>query len=313
MAHIVYPGTFPGQKELLAAIIAKHAAEGTSSPLIDYIIQNHIDFIDMGKIVLVAEPLEKSRVVLSSNSQNYTQLMEAAFELPVAHLKMEVQFLKKLYKGNEKELGKWGIDVQGKARIVYPTTFAELANTISTFLAYQVLLANTSSPLTVFLTQQKIDITADAASVAAAVDYHNKSVAAASQSQSALQQLNAMWNPIVDALRGIGNYLLAFYGSNTKALGGWGFVVDDTAAKAKVMTSTIKLQDKLTLKGIIIGSTIENLGAEAVHLYKGKTTTGNPIIIPAGGKFGVPKGHSIITVSNPSLLNSVKVSTLRIN
>jgi len=86
-----------------------------------------------------------------------------------------------------------------------------------------------------------------------------------------------------------------------------------TSAKAKVMTSTIKLQDKLTLKGIIIGSTIENLGAEAVHLYKGKTTTGNPIIIPAGGKFGVPKGHSIITVSNPSLLNSVKVSTLRIN
>ena len=312
MSHLVLPGTFPGQKTLLSAIITKHTADGVSSPLIDYLIQNNIDFVDMAKTATYAETLEQSRVVLALNSQNYTQLMLAAFELPVAHLKMEVQFLKKLYKGNEKELGSWGIDVQGTGKIVYPNTFEEMAATITTFLAYQVNLAKTSSPLTIFLTKQGIDITADAASVAAAVDYHNKSKAAANQSQTANQQLTAAWSPVVTSVHGIGNFLLSYYGSNTKAIGAHGFVVDDTAAKAKTMTSTIKLQDKITLKGVIIGSTLVNLSADDIHLYKGKTTTGNPIIIPAGGKFGVPKGHSTLTVSNPSLLTSAKVSTLRI-
>ena len=72
-----------------------------------------------------------------------------------------------------------------------------------------------------------------------------------------------------------------------------------------------KKGDKITLKGIVIGGTITNNGTEDIHLYKGKTTTGNPIILKPGEKHGVTKGFSIITISNPSLLLVAKVSALR--
>lgn len=43
-----------------------------------------------------------------------------------------------------------------------------------------------------------------------------------------------------------------------------------------------------------------NDGPTDVHIYKGKTTTGNPIILHPGDTWGVPKKYSIITISNPS-------------
>jgi len=149
------------------------------------------------------------------------------------------------------------------------------------------------------------------ATIAKAVDFHDKAVVAIGQAESLTQQRNMMWNPSVTHLKGIGNFLMNFYGENTKGTSNYGYVVDNSVAKPKVVNTKIKLQDKITLKGIVIGGTIINNGTEDIHIYKGKTTTGNPIILKPGEKHGVAKGFSIVTISNPSLLTAAKVSALR--
>lgn len=59
-----------------------------------------------------------------------------------------------------------------------------------------------------------------------------------------------------------------------------------------------------------IGSVLENVGTTDVHVYKGKTTSGNQVIVHPGEKFGIKKEFNIITLSNPNLLMSAKVKTV---
>ena len=49
-----------------------------------------------------------------------------------------------------------------------------------------------------------------------------------------------------------------------------------------------------------------------IHVYKGKTTTGMPVIVHPGEVLGMTKGYSVITVVNPSSLVTAKYTTKNI-
>jgi len=312
MAHIVLPDGVTSELKLLKAVNKKHTDDGASSPLNVYLTQNEIDLDKAELDGAMAETMDTSRIFLNSQGRNYYQLRDINFHPVISRLKAEVQHLKGIYHNNPKELVNWGINIEGDAKVTYPSGFGDLCTTAILFFTKHLSFAAGKSPLNDYLLQHHIDVAADKATIATAIDFHDKAVVAIGQAESLTQQRNILWAHSVSHLKGIGNFLMKFYGENTKGVVNYGFVVDNSVSKAKIVKTKIKLLDKITLKGVVIGGTITNIGAEDVHLYKGITTTGNPIILKPGEKHGVAKGFSIVTISNPSLLTMAKVSALRI-
>ena len=311
MARIVFPEGVTPEVKLLKAVVKKHTDDGDASPIKDYLDQNEVSLDKALLFAAQAENIEATRVLLNSQSGNFIQLRDLSFHPLLSRFKGEVQCLKSIYQNNPKELVNWGINIEGDAKVVYPVGFGELCTTMTSFITKHLGFAAGSSPLDAYMAQHHIDVAADKTSISTAISFHDKAVAAAGQAENLTQQRNILWNPTVTQLKGIGNFLMNFYGENTKGTGNYGYVVDNSTPKPKVVNSTIKLLDKITLKGIVIGGTITNNGTEDIHLYKGKTTTGNPIILKPGEKHGVAKGFSTITISNPSLLTTAKISALR--
>ena len=87
-------------------------------------------------------------------------------------------------------------------------------------------------------------------------------------------------------------------------------MVDNSPQKPTLRTTKLKLGEQITVNAVIIGSTLTNIGSGELHLYKGKSTTGNPVIIHAGEQFGIMKGYSVVTVVNPSTLTEGKFTWL---
>ena len=312
MAHIVYPDGLSAEQKLLKAINAKHKDDADASVLKLYLTQNGID-LDKGELIAAqAVTIETSRVLLHNQSGNYNQLRDLSYLPVISRMKGEVQYLKSIYKTNPKELVNWSINVEGTAKVVYPVGFADLCATATSFFAKHLSYPAGKSPLEAYLIQNNIDINADNTAIALAIDYNDKAVNAAAQAESLTQQRNIMWNPYIKHIKGIGDFLMNFYGANTKGVSNYGYIVDNSVAKAKMVTSKIMVLAKTTLKGLVLGGTVTNNGVEDAHLYKGKTTSGNPIIIKPGEKYTIPKGYSIVTISNPSANNKAVISALRI-
>ena len=206
-------------------------------------------------------------------------------------------------------LGNWGITVNGGI-IAYPVDFSAQAALFINFKAANdaVLPPN---PLTPFITQHNINMNADKAATITAQVNHKDFVQATKDAEQSTENRNNLWNPVETHLHEIGDFLKKLYTDNEKKLGEWGFVVDHSTTKDKEAKTKLKLGDKIPIKGIVLGSTLKNLGTTDVHIYKGSTTTGNPIIIQAGESYGIAKGFSTITVCNPSELATAELTTLR--
>src|SRR5690348_13335468 len=67
---------------------------------------------------------------------------------------------------------------------------------------------------------------------------------------------NQVWLPVLEHIKTIGNFLMKLFSNNPKALGNWGFVVDDSSQKPKLRTTKLKLREQITNKSVVIGSTV---------------------------------------------------------
>ena len=311
MARIILPEDFISQKTLLENIKAKDTADGANSFVKPYCTQKGIVLNTLITIAGQAKTFDDSRIILFKQSTNYTQLRDITFAPIMEHLKGEVQFLKVLYKPNINALGDWNIQVVNNSKIQYPSNFDELSVVATNFFTKHLSFAAGTSPLQPYITKNAIDVTNDKTDTALAQTYANKAVVSIKSSENATQQRDILWQPVVEILHGIADYLMNLYGNNSKGLGDWGFVVDNSVAKAKLVVTKLKLAEKITIKGIVIGSTLKNTGTVDIHIYKGSSTTGNPIIVHAGESYGIAKGFTILTVSNPSELQSAELTTLR--
>ena len=311
MARIILPEDFISQKTLLENIKAKDTADGAGSFLKAYLTQKGIVLTTLVNTAVQAKTLDDSRLVLFKQSTNYTQLRDITFAPILEHLKGEVQFLKVLYKPNTNALGDWNIQVVNNSKIQYPSNFDELSATANSFFAKHLSYAAGTSPLQPYITKNNINVANDKAAVATAQTYAANAIISIKSSENATQQRDILWQPVVAILHGIADYLMNLYASNSKGLGDWGFVVDNSVAKPKSVTTKLKLAEKITLKGVLIGSVLTNTGTADIHIYKGSSTTGNPVIIHAGESYGIAKGYNTITISNPSELETAQLTTLR--
>lgn len=313
MARLLIATDFLSLKALLELINAKNTADGANSLLKPYLTQKGINLPAQVAIGVQAKGFDDSRQLLFKQSTNYTQLRDLTFDPIAQRLKAEVQFLKGLYKPNVNALGDWNIEVVNNSRINYPGSFDDMSALAIKFFDKHLSYPTGTSPLQPYITKNGINITTDRAAVLTAQDYAAKSIASAKASQTATEQRDNLWQPVTEIIKGMGDYLFNLYGNNTKGLGDWGFVVDNSGAKPKEIKTKLVLGDKTTIKGLLIGSVLTNIGKIDIHVYKGSTTMGNPIIIHAGEKFGIAKGFNTITVSNPSELETAEFTTVRSN
>ncbi len=302
MARLVIHEDFPGQLTLLAKIISQNNSITKNNPLTAFLSQQEIVLDDDVTAGNNAQTHETNRLLFSKQSENFRQLRDNNFEAPWKHVTGGVQFLKSFYKGNTKQLGDWGITITGSGKINYPPAFADRVTIFENYKKKNDSYTNGDSPLQPYLTQQEIDLTKDATFVQTASDNDASFTTASQQSENETGLRNQLWNPVLGHIKDIGNFLMKLYSGNEKALGNWGFVVDNSPQKPKLRTTKLKLGAQITNKSVVIGSVLTNAGDGDLHLYKGGGTRGTPVILHKGEQFGIQKGWSSITVVNPSTL-----------
>ncbi|MBE7174723.1 MAG: hypothetical protein INR73_29405, partial [Williamsia sp.] len=147
MARIIYPDDFAGQQTLFKAILAQHEALGTKSPLTPFAKLQKLDLVKMKNAIAPAAEQNAASGSLRRSSEEDTQQRNLTMEMPWAHFTGEVDFLKGFYKGMERQLGEWGITVDGKDRIVYPNGTAARVDLMKIFVEHHQSFAPGESPL----------------------------------------------------------------------------------------------------------------------------------------------------------------------
>lgn len=312
MSRIIYPTDFAAQKKLLENIIAKHLQDGTNSLLTPYLLQQQIDLAACTSKANAAEGFNNHQSTNYKQSENNNQLTSLQSSVAIKHLKAEVQFLKKLFMPNAKELGNWGITVIGKQQIKYPNSFNALANVAIIFFKKHLSYAAGTSPLQAFVQQNGIDVAADKAAIEQAILHKGSASNLAETAANFTQQRNLLWLPVVKIIKGIGDYLKKIYISNPYGLGDYGFLIEVSKRKPRIVTTKILLGQAKTLKGLVIGGNLVNKGNVAIVLYKGTTTSTQNIKVQAGETIEIPKGFSTITVVNEDVTQTAEFSALRI-
>lgn len=311
MPRLIFPEAFDDQRTLLGLIRKKHLEDGANSVLIPLLAQKNIDldvdFIDGG----IAATHDASQKLLMRNAENSVEMRNLKFDTVFSHTRDEVQFLKSFYKPNVHILGSWGVPVTGRGKIDYPAEFEKRVKIVRDIKKKHETFAGNTSPLKPYLTQHNIDLAADADATTKAEEFETKQLADRNASENETQLRDKFWKTPLEHLHDIGDYLMKLFKGEAKQVGLWGFTVDDSPRAPKERTSTVKISSQITVNNIVIGGTLTNIGKVLLHIYKGKTTIGNPVIVLPNEKLGMAKGNSAITVVNPSTIENGKFKVLR--
>lgn len=305
MSRINLPERFLDQKQLLAKITAKHTADGVSSPLNPYIDQHSIDLaalITAGTTALTHHTDADTHALAAEKHQTQR---DGRFKPVFKRYKEAAQYLKAFYNNNLAPLADWGINVNNESKIVYPTDFLEL--TLSMRPLYDKHIADgEDSHLAPFYNKHGIVATDETAALDAAIVSHNAMTDALLAAEQATANRNTIWNPVMDTIRGIANFLKKLYTNNPKDITDWGINIDDSPRPPKLRTSTVLLSSQKVSKSLVIGSILTNIGNTPLHIYKGMVVEGDPIVVNAGAELGIAQGMSVLTVVNPSALENGK-------
>ncbi len=309
MARIHFPEDFAKQQKLLTDLNAKHIADGAASDLIPYLTQQGINLAADVATGAQAALHEKAHAQNSKATEDFRQLRDNHFSLLFASFKGMVQFLKSLFKGNERALGAWGVAVDGKAKISYPTDFDGQAKLLDAFFQKHKALA-AASPLLPYLAKQSISIANFLAELSIATTHHTAMKAAAKNAEEERVERDNLWLPVAKRLRGTVGFLKKLNADNPKALGAYGVMVNDTPRPPRLRTTTLKPGAQITIQNATIGGTLTNTGAVDLRLHRGRNAKGIAVILPVGAQLGIMKGWSIVTVVNTSRLEAAKFTVL---
>ena len=299
--RLVLQEALPQVQELQTNINTKHAADGAVSPLTSFFAEQNIDPAADAATIAAAINSNSKMGLLKRQAENSYALRNLLFNPVFTNVKNGAQFLKKLKKGKVSELGDWGLTVNGN-KIVYPALFDSRVDLVKNFYIKHLSYPAGTSPLQPFLDEQKISVVDEGKATDNAVIADADAAQQARDGEDYKKQRDNQIIPVLVHQASTGAYLMALKIKNQKAVGEWGFTVDDSPQAPKLRKSKVKPADKITVDGIVIGCTLTNTGKETLHIYRGKSTTGTPIIVEATDKLGMIKGFSTITVINPSTL-----------
>jgi hypothetical protein len=296
MARINYPTDFLNRTQLFFLIRKKHDNDGPASPLTAYLAQQNIDLAADATATNAAVEKHDQFEENARNAEEATEARNNLFNPVFARLRGSVQYLKGYYKGNEKELGLWGVQVNGR-RIVYPEAFLRRTELFNTFKARHDALG-AASPLTAYLAEHNIDLGADGAAATEAGAKNDLAKQAGRDAEELREGRDNLFNPVFDHVRSMGQYLKALYVKNPKELGHWGYTVDDSPRKGRKATVIIEAGTTRVVKRLLNGKELTNKGPAAVVLRQGKDQSRDSVTIGPGKGFTIMRGWSTVTVVN---------------
>jgi len=300
MSRIIYPSAFLHQRKLFDDIRQKHNADGPASVLLQLLAENEIDMAADAASATAADAHETNFETCSRQSEMLREQRDVIFSPAWKHLKMCVKFLKALYQNNTRKLGEWSITVNNKNHIAYPRLFARRAQLLHDFIAHHNSFAPGSSPLEIFLTQNSINLAADDAACTNASLRHDEFEKASRNKEMYTELRNKVWKPVMEHVRIIGRYVKALYIHNPHRAGDYGFRIDSSRRAHKLRKSKVAIGRYRTLRGLVPGSSLTNLGNDVLHVFKGNRISAVPIVLQPRQKLELAKGYSTTTVFNPS-------------
>jgi hypothetical protein len=299
MARIKYPEAFLRLIKLFLNIKAKHDDDGPASPLIPFLAQHEIDLADDLADVNSAKAKDLQFDKKEREAEKLTKQRDKLFDPIFGWMKKELQFLKKFYVDEVKELGDWGVTVDDE-RIVYPPEFEELVQLFKDIKTQHDSYAPVAtSPLEPFLVKYEINLNTQLLKVDSAETKHDDRNQAQRDAEDLREDRDTLFNPVMEHVRKIGQYLKGLNVENPKELGDWGYDVDESPRDPKFRTVTINGGDTKTITGVKLNSQVENTGETDLLLHKGKEVGAEPHNLPPEMPFTIKRGWGTMTVENP--------------
>lgn len=312
MARLNYPEEFVNQTALFKKMKAKHDADGGGSVLTPFLTQQGIDLNADDNATDSAIDTNLIFQDLERGAEDETQDRNNLFDPVMERLRGEIQFLKKFYKGNPAELGNWGVTVNGN-KIVYPPEFLNLVQLFKDFKNKNDSFGPGASPLGPYLTQHNIDMADDLSDVNDAKTLHDSAKQKELDAEDKREERDNDFDPVMDNVRAIAQYLKGLYDDHAKHLGLWGYVVDESPRDPKFRTVTINGGDTKTITQIKVGSQLENTGTVPLELHKGDEVGPEPVNLPPEMRFTVKRGWGTTTVVNPDPATNGEIGYITTN
>jgi hypothetical protein len=312
MARINYPEEFVRQTALFKKMKAKHDADGPGSPITPFLTQQGIDLVADDAATDSATDTNLIFQDLDRGAEDETQDRNNLFDPVMDRLRGEVQFLKKFYKGNPAELGLWGVTVNGN-KIVYPPEFLNLVQLFKDFKNKHDSFGPGTSPLSPYLTQHSIDMADDLSDVNDAETKHNSAKQKEKDAEDKREERDNFFDPVMDNVRGIAQYLKGLYDDHEKHLGLWGYEVDDSPRDPRFKETTILPGVPKTITGIKLNSQVENTGTIDLLLHKGDEVGANPVTLHPEMRFTVLRGWGTMTVESGDPAQEGKIGWLAVS
>lgn len=297
MARIRYPGKFDELISLFSLIKKKHDEDGSDSVLIQFLTEQEISLDGDQETVDAADELNKIFAQAQKDSEKLRVDRDNLF-LPVfKDHKSCVQFLKNYYVSNNKKLGDWTINVNGKGRVVYAKGFAGRQKNILDFINYyQENIPG--SPLTSFLTENLIDLNQNKTKTE---DSFTKNTVFDKKIKEKEKKRVDRDNKIMiikTHIRFIGGFLMNFYTKNPHILGDYGFIIIENAVKTKEREGKVSEKTEKMVQQLKVNSIFKNTGTVSLEIYKGKIKKGKEIILNPGEEMTIVRGLGSITIIN---------------
>lgn len=307
---IIYPTTTTGNHELFTDVKSQDAALGARSPIKNVMAEKGINLADDISTIDNAASHDHSASLYRKNAKAYGQLSDNKAK-PAMKVAANIgQLIKSTNKNDLAVVGEWGFNITNSGKITLPTNAADRVLLFENLIAKHASYPAGTSPIDQFLIDKDIDLGKLKDALVESQNLERQSKRTYELAENETQQRDILMAPVLEHAKIIGSFLMEYYKDEQRRVGEWGFNVEEPKSKPTEQTSKIKLLQTLTINSVIIGGEVINVGPTDIHIYKGKTTTGNPVILHPGDKWGVPKKHSIITISNPSNLETAIVKVL---
>lgn len=301
MSRKELPTTFLGQKSLHEDIKKKVDDDAAGGELVTFLDDHAIDLAADKLLVDAAALKYTSFLTFKKQSEKLCAQRDKLLDPIIKTITETVQVLKGYYQPEYKNMGDWDVVVTDGGKVTIASDPALFLTFLIAFKAQNDTYTGLNiSPLALYLSKNDIDLAQCVTDTTAAVVFHNDYKTAKTNSEDAHQVMVTKSALPFANLTVITTFLMKLYGGNEKGLAVYGLKTVTAAKVDKVKNMKLALgQSKLNSK-TKIGNMFFNNGTVDLQIYKGKTITGDFIILAAGAKLLVPKGYSAFSVYNPS-------------
>jgi hypothetical protein len=300
MARIKFPTELIKQYQLFTKMKAKHDADALTSVLIPFLTEQGIDLTDDENDTNTAAQLHLRFTQHEKDAEEQTEKRNHLFDPVFKNHRDCVQFLKKLYRGNVQRLGEWWVTVDNNNRIAYPPDFLGRLLAVGKFLQKYATYAPSTSPLEVFLTENNIDLAANATAINSAQAANDSAIDHNAQKEQLREERDTLFDPVAVHLRGIGEFLVGLFEKNPHKAGQWGFEIDSSPQADKIRNFKLSAGEIKTVINVALNSEVINTSAVTLFIKPKNKPNATPVALEPNKHFKVIFGYGGMAVQNGS-------------